>query len=270
MFDNRWDVTKTCVMHIEKITLAIITLNEEKNIERCIASVPFASEVVVLDSGSQDKTAELAKRAGAKVFVEAWRGYSAQKTRAMELAAHDWVLSLDADEALSPELAQELKSLLQAPLVSGVAYAMPRKTWYLGRWMNHSGMYPDLQTRLFHRREVHWKNTHVHEHIVAKSTTRLKGDILHWPVAGLNQHIDTINRYSSLRALDFYSRGRRYSGLKMLVKVMTGFLRIYILKRGFLDGRPGLINAFVSSFSAGLRIAKLYEQELSQNDSRPN
>lgn len=258
------------------ISLVIITLNEEKNIERCIRSVPFAAEVVVLDSGSQDRTVDIARKLGARVFVETWRGFAKQKIRATALALNDWVLSLDADEALSPELAQELTEILNstisvpvsAPVNSQMlkeAYAMPRMTYYFKRWMRHSGMYPDYQTRLFNRKQVSWLDANVHERIVAKNVEYLKHPILHWSFADLSHQISTVNKYSSLRALDFKSANKKFSFFKMIFKMKTKFIETYLFKQGFRDGMPGLIASIVSAYATFLRWAKLYEIEINEN-----
>lgn len=243
------------------ISLVVITLNEEKNIERCLRSVPFASEVVVLDSGSQDKTVEKARRIGARVFVEPWRGYAKQKTRATALAMNDWILSLDADEALSPEAQTELQELLAGPLLKE-AYAFPRLSCHLDQWMRHSGMYPDYQTRLYNRTKASWSDTNVHERIVAQDTAKLNHPILHWSFDSIAHQIETVNKYSSLRALDFKEKGKSYSSFQMVTKTISKFFETYLLKRGYRDGVPGLICSFVSAFSTFLRWAKLYEIEL--------
>lgn len=244
-------------------SLVIITKNEEGNIERCIRSVPFASEVIVLDSGSTDRTCEIVQSLGARVVTEPWLGYAAQKQRAADLAKSDWVLSLDADEALSDEAQRELQGLLNSNLDCD-AYSWPRKNYYLGRWMKHSGMYPDRQARFFHRKRAHWLNVPVHEHIVAKKVQKLNGDILHWSFTSVNHQIETINKYSLLRAQQFQSQGKKFCGLKMTLKTASKFIQIYFLKLGFLDGRQGLIVAFISSFATTLRWAKLYELEQKQ------
>ncbi|OFZ13586.1 MAG: hypothetical protein A2Z20_04710 [Bdellovibrionales bacterium RBG_16_40_8] len=250
------------------ISLVIITLNEEKNIERCIRSVPFATEVVVLDSGSQDKTIDIARRLGARVFVEPWRGYAKQKTRATAIATQDWILSLDADEALSPEAQEEIVALLAQPLTYD-AYTLPRLCYYLERWMYHGGMYPDYQTRLYNRTNASWLDTPVHEHLVAEKTLKLKKPIFHWSFNSVAQHIETINRYSSLRAEDFKTKGKSFCAGKMMIKTASKFFEIYFIKRGFRDGIPGLIAAVVSSFSTFLRWAKLYEYDAMNQDKRP-
>jgi glycosyltransferase involved in cell wall biosynthesis len=253
-----------------KLSLVIITLNEEKNIARCIESASMVDDIVVLDSGSSDKTREIAQSLGARVFNEPWPGFYKQKTRAVELAAHNWVLSLDADEALSPEAQKTMTELLDQDLEAWDGFEFSRRTFHLGRWLYHGGNYPDRQVRFFHRDRAHWLNANVHERIIAKKVKRISGDILHWPFAGLFDQIATVNKYSGLRAEDFAEKGKNFSALKMITKTISKFIETYFLKRGFLDGAPGLISALVSSFATFLRWGKLYEKQklAPKNDSK--
>lgn len=244
------------------LTLAVITLNEEKNIERCLRSVPFAGDIVLVDSGSTDKTVDIARKLGARISVESWKGFSRQKTRATALGRYDWILSLDADEALSPELQNEIIALFANGEPTVDAFESPRVTWHLGRWLYHGGNYPDRQIRLYHRARAKWSDTEVHERVNAKNVQSLKSAIMHWPFANVAEQVSTINRYSGLRAEDFSKQGKRFSPAKMFVKTVGKFFEAYVVKRGFQDGVPGLINAFVSSFATFLRWAKLYEKQL--------
>lgn len=248
------------VSEAQPISLVIITFNEEKNIERCIKSVPFAKDIVVLDSGSQDRTLEIARRLGARIVVEPWRGFAKQKIRATALARFDWVLSLDADEALSPEAQEEVQSLLNGEIKVD-AFAFPRVTFHLGKWIYHGGMYPDYQTRLFHKQKAKWLDKPVHEKIQAENIIKLKSKILHWSFRNIMHQIETINKYSSLRAQDFSDQGKKFSFLKLVVKPFSKFIEVYFIKAGFRDGAAGLIIGFVSSFATFLRWAKLYEIE---------
>jgi glycosyltransferase involved in cell wall biosynthesis len=249
------------------LTLAVITFNEEKNIERCIRSVPFAGDVVVVDSNSTDKTIDIARRLGARISVEPWKGFSRQKTRAMALGRFDWVLSLDADEALSEEAQAEILALFSGGEPTVDAYEFSRRTWHLGRWLYHGGNYPDRQIRLFHRLRSKWSEADVHERVIAANkdshkVERLKSDILHWPFANVAEQVATINRYSALRADEWARQGKTFGRTKMFIKTTGKFFEVYFLKKGFRDGVPGLINAFVASFATFLRWAKLYEKSL--------
>lgn len=243
------------------VSLVIITYNEEKNIERCIQSVPFAADIVVLDSGSTDRTVDIARRLGARVKVEAWRGFQKQKTRAMALGLHDWVISLDADEGLSPEAAQEIEELLAESKMDRDGYEMPRMTYHLGRWIRHSGWYPDRQLRFFNRTKCQWTETEVHERVTGENIGRLKGAILHWSFDGLAAQVDTINRYSGLMATQWEKKGKSFSAVKMATKPLGKFIEKFFVKGGWRDGMAGFIIAAASSFAIFLRFAKLWEMK---------
>ena len=245
------------------ISLAIITLNEASNLERCIRSVPFADDVVVVDSGSTDGTPEIAKRLGATVVVEEWRGFRAQKQRATDLCKHNWVLSLDADEELSAEAAAELSALLQSPeLNQHDGYNFPRLSWNLGRWIRHGGWYPDLQLRLYDRTRTSWQGgDKVHERVSATNIKRLTHPIFHYPFPTHAEQVSTNNRYSGLGAEELRARGKKFSVLKLVFKPISKFLETYLIKRGFMDGLPGFIIAVGAAYSVFLKFAKLWEIE---------
>ncbi len=253
-----------------RISLAVICQNEAANIERCLKSVPFASEIVVLDSGSTDKTCELAASMGAKIFKEEWRGFRAQKQRATELCENDWILSLDADESLSPELALEIEALLSSPFLRAHdGYEIPRLSWNMGRWIRHGGWYPDWQLRLFDRSKATWQGgEHVHERVSAKSSARLRAPLHHRPFADLSGQVATNNRYSTLGAIEIHSRGKSFVVTKMIFKPWSKFFETYVFKCGFLDGMPGFIIAVGAAYSVFLKFAKLWEIEKKQRDPR--
>lgn len=251
-------------------SVAIIALNEAENIERCLRSVPpapqpYANDWLVLDSGSVDNTAELARNCGARVIDEPWRGFRAQKQRATDLCVHDWVLSLDADEALSPEAASALKELLQSNHIDDFdAYEFSRLSWNMGRWIRHGGWYPDRQLRFFNRKRARWGGgKHVHEHVEAARVGRLQGDILHWPFRDHAEQVATNNRYSSLGTDELIRRGHKFSLTKLIFKPWSKFFETYVLKRGFLDGMPGFIIAVGAAYSVFLKFAKLWERSKS-------
>ncbi len=242
------------------ISLLIISLNEEKNIERCINSASWCNDIVVVDAFSSDKTPEIAKSLGARVYSEKWRGYGEQKNFGMSLTHNEWVLSLDADEAASPGLVDELKKLM----VSGLdhdAYECKRRSWYMGRWIYHGGWYPDLQKRFFNRTSTKWTTTAVHEYLSAKSVGRLRSEILHWPFQSLAYQIEKHNKYSSLGAIERKKQGEHFSIFKLIFKPVVKFIESYFFKLGFLDGMPGFIIAVGAGYSIHLKMAKLYELE---------
>lgn len=263
-------ISSTNTSNRARVSLAIISLNEAKNIERCIRSVPFADDVVVVDSGSVDRTREIAEASGARVYNEEWRGFRAQKQRATELCQHEWVLSLDADEALSPEAAREIESLLaSARLNECDGYEFPRLTWNLGRWIRHGGWYPDRQLRLYHRARAEWKGGgHVHERVSATRVERLSHPILHWPFPDLTEQVATNNRYSSLGAKELRDRNKKFSIAKLVFKPISKFLETYVAKRGFLDGLPGFIISVGAAYSVFLKFAKLWELEKREPSAR--
>lgn len=253
----------------QKVSLVIITLNEETNIERAIQSVPWVDEVVVLDSGSRDRTVEIAKRLGAKTFVESWRGYRDQKVRAAELAQNDWILSLDADEALSAEAADVAREFLGSSkheLFDGVEFT--RVSFNLGRWIRHGGWFPDRQLRLYHRQRAGWRAGNVHERVEAARVFRVSASIQHWPFATHVEQVSTNNNYSTLGAKDLLARGKKYSHMKLLFKPVSKFVECYFLKLGFLDGWAGYVIAVGAAYSIFLKFVKLREMEQNLADYR--
>jgi glycosyltransferase involved in cell wall biosynthesis len=240
------------------LTVTIVTLNEEKNISRCIGSVPFASEIIVIDSFSQDKTCEIARSLGAKIHQEKWRGYGGQKAFAAEKAAHDWVLNLDADEAVSPELADKIRADFNN-LDPETGYLIPRRSYYLGRWIDYGGWYPDYQKRLFHRRHSHWDGAPIHEKVISPKEQKWKDDLYHYVFDNISEQVSTNNRYSTLQAEKHHREGKKFSILKLIVKPWTKFIETYFFKRGFMDGLPGFIISVGAAYSVFIRWAKLWE-----------
>ncbi len=191
------------------MSVAIITRNAASQLERCLASVAFAEEVVVVDSGSTDDTVELAARHGARVIRKEWLGFGAQKQFAVDAASHEWVLCVDADESLSPELRDAIVRELRAP--RGLVYAIPRRNRFLGRWLKHGEGYPDWSVRLFHREHARWGSEAVHEKIATRSPVlRLRGDLLHDSAETLEKYLDKQNRYTSLQAESLRAAGHPF------------------------------------------------------------
>lgn len=242
------------------ISLVVVTLNEAPNIERCLRSAPFVSEILVVDSFSSDRTVQIAQDLGARVVQEKWRGFGAQKRFAADLANNDWILSLDADEALSPDLAAEIQKKFES-LDANTGYIMPRKSFFLGRWILHGGWYPDGQLRLFNRERANWEEASVHERVKVSKTEWLTNPILHWVFTDISDQVETNDRYSTLQALERHKRGEKFSVAKMLIKPWVKFIETYFWKRGFLDGLPGLIIAINASYSLFMRWSKMWELE---------
>jgi glycosyltransferase involved in cell wall biosynthesis len=244
---------------LPSVSVTIITLNEAEHIAAAIDSVAWADEVIVVDSGSSDETVAIARARGARVDVRAWPGWVDQKNYAAMLARHDWIVSLDADERVSPGLAAEIQALLrrEPPLH---ASRMPRATFHLGRWIRTTDFYPDYQTRLYDRRRAKWHGRHVHESVkVDGPSGQLTKELEHYSYRNLSDHLDRINAYSTLAARQMYESGRRANALHLLFHPPAAFLRNYILRRGFLDGTVGLTLSIVNAYSVFLKFAKLWE-----------
>ena len=239
-----------------KITATIITLNEERNIARAIESLRCCDEILILDSGSTDRTLQLAENLGARVFEAGWRGYSGQKNWAAEQAANDWILSLDADEALSEALEAEIWSLKKSgPRFDG--YTMPRLARYLGRWILHSGWYPDRKIRLYDRRKGRWVGDFVHESVhVDGRLGQLESNILHFTCESLSEHVKTMERYTTLAAQEIAARKIQVPLWRVLLDPQWTFLKSFVLQGGFLDGREGLTIAYMAAFYTFLKYAK--------------
>ena len=239
-----------------KITATIITLNEERNIGRAIESLRCCDEILIVDSGSVDRTVELAEKLGAQVVEAGWLGYAAQKNRAAAQAAHDWILSLDADEALSEALEAEIWNVKKnGPRYD--AYTMPRLAQYLGRWILHGGWYPDRKIRLYNRHKAKWVGDFVHESVqVDGKIGHLDTNLLHFTCASLAEHVKTVDRYTTLAAQELASRKIRIGWLRLIVEPPWTFIRTYFLRLGFLDGLEGMMIAYMAAFYTFLKYAK--------------
>jgi glycosyltransferase involved in cell wall biosynthesis len=244
-----------------RISVAIITYNEERNLADCIRSCEeIADEVVVLDSFSTDGTERIA-RSFPKVRFEqhAFDGHVEQKNRALALCANDWVLALDADERLSPELREEIRALDPG---DRDGFRFPRLTFALGRPIRHGGWYPQRKYRLFRRSRARWTGENPHDFVALEGKGGdLSGDLVHHSFRDLAHQVDTVNRFSSIVALNRVHQGRRFRPLVAAVKPLAKFVEIYVLRLGFLDGFPGFAVAAASAFSAFLKLAKPYELE---------
>lgn len=255
------------------LSVIIITLNEAAHIADCLDSVSFADEIVVVDSGSTDGTREIARDQGAKVVLtEDWPGFGPQKNRALDLATQEWVLSIDADERVTPELREEILSVLRARAEgpgSGecaaaqstqqpTAYRIARLSNFGGRWIRHSGWWPDRVLRLFKRGTARFKDVAVHESVVTdQPVATLKSHFLHYPYDSLEQFIAKINHYSSEAAAMMHARGKRSSVLSAWGHASWTFVRIYVLRKGFLDGKEGFILAMMGASGSFYRYIKL-------------
>jgi glycosyltransferase involved in cell wall biosynthesis len=243
-----------------KVSAVVITRNEEANIEAALLSLEgIASEIVVVDSRSTDRTVKLARKYTDRVVERTWTNFADQKNFGNDQASHPWILSLDADERLSPELREELKAMLEGE-PECAAFSMPRRVFYLGRWIKHSGWYPDRKVRLFRKERAHWEGAYVHESLVVDGEVRnLKGDIHHYTYRNIADHLARINRFSDLGAQKLYADKKKCRWYHLLLQPFGRFLKSYLLKRGFLDGFAGLVVSVLNGYSIFVRYAKLRE-----------
>jgi len=246
---------------VPALSVTIITFNEVARLEDAVRSVAWADEILVLDSGSTDGTIDLARRLATRVEVTDWPGYAAQKNRAAALARHDWILSIDADERVGPELAAALEIWKKSD-PSAAGYRCARVSKYLGRWIRTTDWYPDWQLRLYDRRRARWVERRVHESVHADgSVDRLTGELQHLPYRDVSDHLQRIDRYTSLAAADMKTRGSRASYLALAMQPFAAFLRNYLLRRGILDGRVGLTVSLLNSYYVLLKYVKLLQLE---------
>ena len=244
----------------QTISAAVICKNEERDIEACLESVSWCDEIVVVDSGSSDKTVELAQKHTDRVLHNDWPGYVAQKNFALEKTTGEWVLCLDADERCTPELRKALESAWNdEKLPSG--FEVRRHTRYLDRWINHGGWYPDWKLRVVKRGEARWEGVDPHDKLVATgSVSRLDADIVHHTYRDFAHHIRTLNHLSDVVVEEWVKSGRKPSLLRALFHPPVKFFECYIWKRGFLDGRAGFIIAVASAFYVFSKQTKLWER----------
>lgn len=247
-----------CSMQV-KLSVVIITFNEEKNIERCILSVvDVADEILVLDSFSKDKTQSICEKHNVRFLQHAFDGHIEQKNRAKSLANFDYVLSLDADEALDEKLKQSILKFKRNWQFD--AYKMNRLTNYCGKWIHHSGWYPDTKIRLFDRRKGDWGGTNPHDKFIPQKSAKvqhLEGNILHYSFYNREQHLKQIESFSSIGAKALYKKGKKSSWLKILIKPIARFIKAYIIHLGFLDGAAGFTISRLSAYANYLKYVKL-------------
>ena len=246
------------------LSAVLITRNAATVLEACLESLAFADEIVVVDSSSGDGTLEIAQRLGARVVQKEWLGFGRQKQFAVEQAKHDWVLCLDADERVSPQLAASIQAALAAP-VSPV-YRMPRRNRFLGRWLAHGEGYPDWSPRLFNRMNARWSDDLVHEKVLfAVTPGTLQGDLMHDSSDDLASYLDRQNRYTTLAARQAFELGRSAGVFHLLLSPVVRFFKFYVFRFGFLDGVPGLLHISIGCMNSYMKYAKLMEMHKAED-----
>jgi glycosyltransferase involved in cell wall biosynthesis len=244
---------------VSKLSVTIITKNEAADIGAALQSVAWADEIVVVDSHSEDDTVAIARGCTDRVIVRDWSGYIDQKNYAASVATHDWILSVDADERVTPALAAEIQTLM-APGPSAAAFRIPRVTWHLGRWIRTTDWYPDYQLRLYDRRAAEWTGRYVHEAVTVRGVTgQLRGELQHYAYRDIADHLETIDRYTTLAARQMHEAGRRAGLLQIVGHPPLAFLRNYVAHGGIRDGVPGLIISALNAYYVGLKFAKVWE-----------
>jgi glycosyltransferase involved in cell wall biosynthesis len=247
---------------LKRISAVVITCNEEEKIDRALASLrDVVDEIVVVDSGSQDRTVEISRRFTDRVVHRPWQGSRLQKQFATDQASCEWVLSVDADEVVSPELGEEISQWRTEPTDCD-GYWIPRMTFFLGRWIEHTDWYPDWQLRLFRKTAGAWEGGRVHESFRLQGHAgRLRGHLHHYTYTSVSEYLWQLDRFSGLAAADLFDRGERAVFVRLLIAPPLVFLRNYVLKRGFLDGTPGLAVSVLSAVSTFFKHLRLWEKQ---------
>lgn len=241
------------------LSAVLIVRDEARALPACLETLAFCAEILVVDSGSRDATVAIARQAGARVIETHWRGFGPQKQFAVEQAAHDWVLCIDADERITPELAASIAAALAAsPAPSLHAYRFARRNRFMGRYLRHGEGYPDWSLRLFDRRHARWSDDPVHERVVTDAPVgTLAGDLLHDSAESLESYLAKQNRYSTLAADKALAAGRRSSAMQLVLSPLLRFFRFYVLRGGLRDGLPGLVHILIGCYASFAKHAKM-------------
>jgi glycosyltransferase involved in cell wall biosynthesis len=246
----------------DQITACVMTFNEERNIRRCLESLGFCDEIVVLDSFSTDKTMEICREFTPKVFQEEWKGYIRQRNRMRELATHDWVLFLDADEEVSPMLRDQILYQFRIGHGKFVGYEFPRQVFYLGKWIRYGEWNPDIKLRLFLRERGRSGGQEPHDMVIVDGPVKtLTGKLWHYTYDNLAHHFQVINRFSTISAQEMYRAGRRFRLIDLIFRPPLRFIKGYYIKGGLFDGLRGFIIAIVVAYGVAMKYAKLWECE---------
>ncbi len=254
-------------MPLVPLSAVIIAHNEAERIGDCLRSLAFCDEILVVDSGSEDGTQAICRDAGARVVEQTWLGYGPQKRFAVSQAECDWVICVDADERISPALAEAIQHALEQAQYT--AYEMPRCNRFLGRWLRHGEGYPDYSLRLFDRRHADWSDDPVHERVQSeREVGRLVGDLMHESQETLSHYLEKQNLYTSLQAAQIAERGGSPPYAKVVLSPLIRFCKFYLLRLGFLDGVPGLVHIVIGCMNSMLKYAKAVELMVGDKEER--
>lgn len=255
---------------VPKISACVTTFNEEHNIRRCLESVRWCDEIVVVDSFSTDRTVEICREYTPRVYQHPWQGYIGQKNYIRSLASHEWILFVDADEEVSPELREEIQRELAVNDGRIAGYRFPRMVNYLGRWIRHGEWYPDYKLRLFLKDRGRSGGTEPHDQVFVNGEVKtLRNPLYHYTYEDIHDHLETMNRFSSITAQEKFKLHSHFRWRDFLLRPPLRFMKAYVLRGGFLDGRRGFLIALISAFGVAMKYAKLWEiQERHRRDAR--
>lgn len=240
------------------ISVVIITKNEEKNIARCLESVKWADEIVIIDSQSQDKTIEIAEKYNAKIYSPLWKGYGPAKKDGVYKASNDWIFSIDADEEVSTKLEHEIKTIISNHDNKTFGYYIPRLTNFLGRWIRYCGWYPDYVLRLFNKKYGNFNDAVIHESVQLNGPKAyLKNDLLHYSYPDLKEYFRKFNLYTTVGAEELFKKGKKSGFANICLRPIVAFIKQYIVKLGFLDGMEGFLVCYFSAKAVMVKYAKL-------------
>lgn len=246
----------------DKISACVITFNEERKIHRCLGSLKWCDEIVVLDSMSTDRTVEICRRFTDRVFQNEWLGYVAQRNMVRQMSLYPWVLFLDSDEEVSDALRDEIIAEFERGTGDYVGYEFPRRVYYVGKWIRHGEWYPDIKLRLFKKACGRTEGEEPHDRLVVNGPVkRLKNPVWHYTHNDIKDHMDTLNKFSSITAQQRYVQDKPFRWVDLLFRPMLRFLRGYFLRGGFMDGSHGFIIAVLSAYGAFAKYAKLWEMK---------
>lgn len=247
----------------EKISVCVLTFNEERKIERCLKSITWCDEIVVMDSLSTDGTLEICRKYTDKIYQHEWLGYVGQRNLVRSFATHQWILFLDSDEEISPALRDEIIAEFEKGSGEYVGYEFPRQVYFAGRWIRHGEWYPDVKLRLFKKSVGRTEGQEPHDRVVVMGKVkRLRSPLWHYTYDDVRDCIDTLNRFSSITAQQRFVQGKRFVWTDVFIRPMLRFLKGYVLKLGFLDGAHGFMIAYINAFGVFAKNCKLWEAEL--------